>query len=199
MTPATLQAQCRAAYAHGKAKTAQSLADNPILDIIRYFTTDKRVTKFEEEDFPFALEENSETLLDAYHLQEASRDLVSFITTLTGLNKQMLDRADKIITQYHESGVTEEGFFRINAQTRHANGTLNEEGFKADRQDLWDFLLKQKHDTLDQTFKPTLTEVRALLKKKAEQYIIPGKEYVTGLELVLIDPPQEKTSTGVDP
>lgn len=199
MTQATLMSECRAAYAHGKSKTARSLSDNPILEIIKYFVTDKRVTRFEKEDIPTALDENSETLLDAYHLHEASRDLVSFIATLTILNKQMLDRADQIITQYHESGVIEEGFFRINSQTRHANGTLDEEGFKKDRQDLWDFLLKEKHDNLNRTFKPTLTEVRALLKKKAEQYIIPGKEYVTGLELVLIDPPQEKTSTGVDP
>jgi hypothetical protein len=168
------------------------------LDIVKQFAGDKRVTRFNE-DLSLSFDVNADTLLEAYHLQDASRELNEFIAILSKKSGEWLRVANNIIDRHYKAGEFEEGNLKIEAKTKSEDGTLDVESFKKEHQSKWDFLIKEKHDDLDKKFKPTLTEVRALLKKDAEQFIIPGKEKVIGLKLVLVSPPGEKTSIEVEP
>ena len=66
---------------------AKSISDNPVLDIINQFATDKRVNHFIEEDLPSAMSELGSSLSDVFKIDESITSIDQVINRLQCLRK----------------------------------------------------------------------------------------------------------------
>ena len=200
----TLQApilsEFRSAYEIGRSKQAEEFAENPILDIIKAFSEDKRVVHFEQ-DIPQVIGETiTGTLMDANKLREAAGEMDQVIAILSRIKSRMIDQSNEIIQSRVDAGVFEEGNFHLEPIEKRTNRKVNREVLLSEKfKKKYDTLLEAAKGELDESFTPTIKAIEVTFGKKADEILIPGAVTIVGYELKPLSPMPEKASAEVEP
>jgi len=199
MTPqASLVSEFRTAWEMGKSKQAEELAINPVLDVVKSFAEDKRISHFDE-DLPAAVDLLTGTLNDANRLKEAEIELDLIITHFSRMKTHLHEKADLFIKDRYDAGVLEEGDFRIVPVEKKTNRKVNREVLLSEKfKKKYEGLLESAIEDLEESFTPTVKVVEATFGKKADEILIPGMVTVVGYELKPISPMPEQASAAVE-
>lgn len=183
----TQASEFRTAYELGKSGAGQVMQDNFLLEIIKGFSQDKRLTAFEK-DSKTELGLVEDTLDEAAKLQEAVSEIDLLIERIGEIKTGIAARVKEIIDLHVESGQLEEGLFRVNPVTKKENRKVNIQKIKEQYPDKFDLLLKLKLDDITENYTPTIKECEFVFKKRVGEVLIQAGEKIVGYELVPLMP-----------
>lgn len=159
---------------------AKSVSDNPVLDVINQFATDKRVNHFIEEDLPSAMSELGTSLSDVFKIDESITSIDQVINRLQELKKDLGVRRDIIIDDHVSADILQEGCFRLEPVIKHGNRKPDVELIRKMYPEQW--------EQLKENYVPTITDLKFVFRKGYDAVLIPGEEKVSGYELKLAMP-----------
>lgn len=159
---------------------AKSVSDNPVLDVINNFATDKRVNHFIEEDLPSAMSELGSSLSDVFKIDESITSIDQVINRLQELKKDLGVRRDIIIDDHVSAGILQEDCFRLEPVIKHGNRKPDTELIRK--------MYPQEWEKLKENYVPTITDLKFVFRKGYDAFLIPGEEKVSGYELKLAMP-----------
>jgi len=159
---------------------AKSVSDNPVLDVINQFATDKRVNHFIEEDLPSAMSELGSSLSDVFKIDESITSIDQVINRLQELKKDLGVRRDIIIDDHVSAGILQEDCFRLEPVIKHGNRKPDTELIRK--------MYPQEWEKLKENYVPTITDLKFVFRKGYDAVLIPGEETVSGYELKLAMP-----------
>lgn len=198
--PRPAKSQWRTALEIGQSEKADLFKVNLIVDTIQALVEDKRVKAFFELDFNQAVEETLiGTLIDIQKIRESQTELDLVIAKFNEQKAYLKTRELEIIAKRAEAGVIEEDCFKIVPVIKKTNREPDITRIKEDYPDEWDTVVGLKVKQVIRNFVPNQGDVKTIVGKAWEAYLIPGFETIIGYGVEAISPMPEQASVSVEP
>jgi len=168
--------------------------DDPLIDCIKSFGVHGEHFC---QDLTLVIDEYvDDTLYDAMELRTAAKELDTIIGILSKRRTGLLEKSQQIINECQAAGHIKEGNLEIVPKVSQGRRSVDRELLIKDRKDVFDLLKMNKINAvnlehtstlaeIETSYTPTITDLKALLKKHHEAYLKPG-EIITTYDIAII-------------